>query len=163
MQDTKWAAGRGLGGNILRLAFQFLIMPISFLRMHLIEAPNTMVGGGGGLSANVYRAKFTAISLVGDELIRNVLIPLISGKEPRFDYTDPMEYAKAILNAITHYQRWSPLGENDIKWDILGSAPRQMGRLANSAYEAYKEEHPRKRGKAQAKFANEVINTLVPY
>ncbi|KJZ81265.1 hypothetical protein AP064_04320 [Candidatus Liberibacter solanacearum] len=64
MRDTKYVEKRGLGGNLLRLASQFLIMPISFARTHLIDINHGMVGGGWGISANVYRAKVLFFSVI---------------------------------------------------------------------------------------------------
>ncbi|WP_240535952.1 hypothetical protein [Candidatus Liberibacter solanacearum] len=163
MRDTKYVDKRGLGGNLLRLVSQFLIMPISFARMHLIELPNGMVGGGLGLSANVYRANVLATTYIMEELIKNVLVPLISGGEPRFEITNPLDYAKAVLNAVTHYERFSPLGGGQSKWDILGPALGQAGRLGVSAYDAYTEKNRRKKGKAQAGLMKEVLNSTVPF
>ncbi|RPD37327.1 hypothetical protein C0030_002895 [Candidatus Liberibacter solanacearum] len=163
MQDKKWITGKdGQVNNLLRLATQFLVMPVSWARMHLIDIPNNMVGGGLGLSANVYRAKALVIGILGEELIRNTLIPLISGKDPRFDFSDPWEYAKALLNGVLHYERFSPVGKQS-GWDILGPALGQAGRLGGAAYDAYTEKNRRKKGKAQAGLMKEVLNSTVPF
>lgn len=163
MRDTKYVDKRGLGGNLLRLVSQFLIMPISFARMHLIELPSGMVGGGSGISANVYRANVMATTYIAEELIKNVLVPLISGKEPRFDITNPLDYAKAIVNAVTHYERFSPLGGGQSNCDILGPALGQAGRLVASAHDDITKSDRRRKGKAQAGLMKEVLNTTVPF
>lgn len=55
------------------------------------------------------------VEYANEELIKNVLVPLISGNKPQFDITDPLDYAKAIVNAVTHYERFSPLGGGQSK------------------------------------------------
>ncbi|AHA28045.1 hypothetical protein [Candidatus Liberibacter americanus] len=163
LQDTKLIAGKGLGGNVLRLMSQFMVMPISFVRTHLLEANR---GFKDGVGANVYRAQVAVLSLVTEELIRNVLIPLIYGKEPRFDITDPLDYAKAVLNAVTHFDKYTPLGgksAGDTALNVLGSAPASTLRLASSVYDAIKEDKPSKQPKANAKMANELLNYFIPY
>ncbi|WP_076969671.1 hypothetical protein [Candidatus Liberibacter solanacearum] len=97
-----------------------------------------------------------------EELIKNVLVPLISGGEPRFEITNPLDYAKAIVNAVTHYERFSPVGKQS-GWDILGPALGQAGKLGVSAYNVATENNRRKKGKAQAGLMKEVLNTTVPF
>ncbi|CAL9917478.1 hypothetical protein LSO10F_310004 [Candidatus Liberibacter solanacearum] len=162
MRDTKYVDKRGLAGNLLRLVSQFLIMPVSFARTHLIDIQHGMVGGGLGLSANVYRANVLATTYIMEELIKNVLVPLIFGNEPRFEITNPLDYAKAIVNAVTHYERFSPIGKQS-GWDILGPALGQAGKLGVSPYNVATEKNRRKKGKAQARLMKEVLNTTVPF
>ncbi|MFV0256425.1 hypothetical protein [Candidatus Liberibacter solanacearum] len=97
-----------------------------------------------------------------EELIKNVLVPLISGNEPRFEITNPLDYAKAIVNAVTHCERFSPIGKQS-GWDILGPALGQAGKLGVSAYNVATENNRRKKGKAQAGLMKEVLNTTVPF
>ncbi|CAL1383092.1 unnamed protein product [Linum trigynum] len=121
-----------------------------------------MVGGGWGIPANVYRANVLATTYIMEELIKNVLVPLIYGKEPRFYITNPLDYAKAVLNAVEHYERFSPLGGKSA-WDILGPAPAQAGRLGTALYEVYNEDNRKKKDQAQARAVNETLNTIVPF
>ncbi|XCE54040.1 hypothetical protein Q7M56_05450 (plasmid) [Candidatus Liberibacter asiaticus] len=159
IQDKRWITGKdGSVNNLARLMGQFLVMPISWSRMHLIEIPSSLVG----VSSQVYRAKALVIGILGEELIRKTLVPLISGKEPQLDFSDPTEYIKALINGITHYERFSPF--NSSGWDVLGPWSSQAGKLAIAGKEAVWDEGTRKqRGKAQAQFGKELVNTFVPF